>query len=469
MYSQWTTCIIVIGIWIPSCKSFNGAQTTVKTYQNNTVVLPCHVDSLDVPIIIRWWREDVLLADSSDPNWMPPPRIKMLDNMSLEVSQIQPKDSGKYFCQALRPAPWGHVTQVHAIEVLYPPSVHSVPEAGELEVNFGDEVEMACIAKGVPFPSISWRMKDEEMKLLDERSKLRFRADNRSLTGRYTCVADNGIGEAATASIDLRIRYKPEIEVKKSWIHASPGIRVQLDCKIIAYPEATVEWLFENESLAYSSRIVKHTSGQTHSLVIRNVRPSDYGCYICRASNDLGTTEGTIELSGIANAAVFKGFNVIGPNAYNFIWEVDSYKPIIEYQFWFRRYSPSERGRDWHKLFIPSGSDAIGPLHSKSFNLTGLSPATHYEALVLSRNRYGWSKPSKVLRFATESTSTRKEHYKVENELEESSLVTVNNVLAVQDFDSTLSNNGSVTSNKIHLITLMLNIVLFLMQSLNRF
>lgn len=42
--------------------------------------------------------------------------------------------------------------------------------------------------------------------LLDERSKLRFHADNRSMSGRYTCVANNGIGEPAMATIDLRIR-----------------------------------------------------------------------------------------------------------------------------------------------------------------------------------------------------------------------------------------------------------------------
>lgn len=46
------------------------------------------------------------------------------------------------------------------------------------------------------------------MKLLDERSKLQFRADNRSMAGKYTCIADNGIAEPASASIDLRIQCK---------------------------------------------------------------------------------------------------------------------------------------------------------------------------------------------------------------------------------------------------------------------
>lgn len=43
--------------------------------------------------------------------------------------------------------------------VLVSPSVHSVPEDGDLEVKLGDEVEMACIAKGFPYPSLSWYMK----------------------------------------------------------------------------------------------------------------------------------------------------------------------------------------------------------------------------------------------------------------------------------------------------------------------
>lgn len=106
-----------------------------------------------------------------------------------------------------------------------------------------------------------------------------------------------------------------------------------------AYPDAKVDWFIENERVTYSSRIVKFIAGQVHSLVIRNVRPSDYGYYVCRATNDLGVSETSIELSGIANAAVFKESNAIATNAYNFIWEVDSYIPIIEYQFWFRKHS----------------------------------------------------------------------------------------------------------------------------------
>lgn len=39
---------------------------------------------------------------------------------------------------------------------LDPPSVETVPKSGQLEVNFGELVNMQCVAKGVPTPVITW-------------------------------------------------------------------------------------------------------------------------------------------------------------------------------------------------------------------------------------------------------------------------------------------------------------------------
>lgn len=40
-----------------------------------------------------------------------------------------------------------------------PPSIETVPASGELEVNLEEEVNMQCVAKGVPAPNISWETK----------------------------------------------------------------------------------------------------------------------------------------------------------------------------------------------------------------------------------------------------------------------------------------------------------------------
>lgn len=110
-------------------------------------------------------------------------------------------------------------------------------------------------------------------------------------------------------------------------------------CYFICKSDLQVEWYFNNRSVRYSSRIVKHNAGSDHSLVIRNVRTTDYGFYLCRASNSLGITEATVELSGIANPAVFKkASHSLSKTSYNFVWEVHSYNPIVQYEFRFRKY-----------------------------------------------------------------------------------------------------------------------------------
>ncbi|XP_034170837.2 neurotrimin isoform X1 [Osmia lignaria lignaria] len=404
----WMLCIFIIGSRAAVNNRFKSYPTTVKTFENDTVLLPCYVEDLDnVQTTVRWWRDGFLLADSGEPQHVPPERVRMYSNRSLEVSHVKRNDTGEYVCQASRPAPWGYATQVHEIEVMYAPSVQPVPESGKLEVNLGEEVDMACVAKGVPVPIISWKNKDGEIPFLYDRSRLRFHAESPSNAGRYTCVANNDVGESAVATIDLYVRYKPRIEMTRTWAHAPPGIRVQLHCEVTAWPEATVEWYFNNKSVKYSSRIVKHNAGSDHSLVIRNVRTTDYGFYLCRASNSLGITEAAVELSGIANPAVLKKTShSLSKTSYNFVWEVYSYSPIVQYEFRFRKYVNGVPG-PWHNLYIPSGNDGNSFIHTYSFNLTGLEEATHYEALVLSKNRHGWSKPSDIIRFATEGAPDR--------------------------------------------------------------
>nr|CAD7458708.1 unnamed protein product [Timema tahoe] len=233
---------------------FRSVPTTVKTSENDTVLLPCYVDNLEVSTgcvwedskllvfltlccvqvvtrrsqglvvggqqvagvldvvlcagghKVRWWWGSKLLVDSSDPDVTLNSRIKIFPNNTLQVSDLRAEDTGEYKCQVIRPKPWGLMEQLHAIEVLYPPSVVPHPGTGLLEVQLGGDVDMGCEAKGVPKPIITWTNRHgDEMQLLDHRPRLRFRADDRQLSGTYTCVAINGVGEPANATIHLRI------------------------------------------------------------------------------------------------------------------------------------------------------------------------------------------------------------------------------------------------------------------------
>ncbi|XP_014488939.1 PREDICTED: limbic system-associated membrane protein-like [Dinoponera quadriceps] len=456
----WIFYICITGIYagIRTNRAFGSHPATIKVSENDTVLLPCYVEDQGVQTRVRWWREEILLADSFEQDKTSSERYTVYRNGSLQILHIQLEDRGEYVCQAIRPAPWGYVTQVREIEVMYPPSIKTVPASGELEVNLGEEVDMRCEARGVPFPNISWRTKNEEIPLLDDRSQLKFHADNRNFSGRYTCVANNGVGDPAVAHIDLRIKYKPEIYVRKPWVHTYPGIRVKLDCTVTAWPEAEVEWYFKNETLKDSPQVMELNIGNDHSLIIKNVKTTDYGSYFCRASNILGTTEKTVELTAIANPAVFKKESRSTSNtSYNFIWEVDSYSPIIEYQFWFRKYKRDVGGK-WHKLFIPDGTDAVSPVHTRSFNLTGLNAATHYEAVVLSRNRYGWSHPSEILHFHTEGASVGySENLEIDDSQKQNRVPVVKLMPMSQHYPLAADTNGSCNQTK--MLSLILSIL----------
>lgn len=109
---------------------------------------------------------------------------------------------------------------------------------------------------------------------------------------------------------------------------------------------------------------------------------------------------------GVPNPGVFKKASetntITSKDTHTLIWEVDSYTPVIEYSLWFRPYKTG-RGLnrpDWTKLTIPA-EHSSGPVYSKSYTLRALKQRTIYEVLLVSRNRYGWSKPSAILRFAT--------------------------------------------------------------------
>ncbi|XP_058808854.1 neurotrimin-like isoform X1 [Phymastichus coffea] len=406
---------------------------TVKAYENDTVLLPCHVEDLGLQTRVRWYRSNVMIADSDDPSVQAAtsPRVKMWDNRSLELLQVRPEDSGEYICQATRPEPWGHVTQVHEIQVMYPASAKPIPETGQIEVALGEEAVMTCLSEGVPKPVLAWSFQGVELPVLASGQKLRIHATNRSLAGLYTCEASNGVGEPAKANIELKIKHKPEVSALSRWVHSAPGVRAQLDCLVLAFPEAKIEWLYEGEKLARSQRALRYKQdrgeAQLHSLVIRTVQEHDLGQYTCRATNEIASAEANIELTALAKMPVLKKESrSSSSNSYNFIWEVDSNSPIVEYQFWFRQLDSRE---EWHRLIIPSSEEAAGPLHAHSFNLTGLQPSMRYEALVLARNKFGLSSPSKIVRFSTGQDAPPEEEayktdyksgYVVEGKLEDS-------------------------------------------------
>ncbi|XP_063898374.1 neurotrimin isoform X2 [Helicoverpa armigera] len=343
-------------------------------------------------------------------------------NYSLQVDDLQAEDTADYTCEIIRPEPWGPIRQTHSIEVLYSPTVKTIPADGFLEVRKGDYVDIGCETTGTPPPIVDWRKNGGPMALLEHRSRIRFRAEHRLLAGVYECIANNGVGEPARATITVVIQDAPVVTSSRTYVHTAVGLRAALSATLeFAVPHATTAWYRDGRPVKTDDRIVQMVQDNVHHLIFRSVRKSDLGNYTFRAENKLGMADLMFKLTGVPNAASFKvdaTLNKATSTSFTLIWEVDSYSTLIEYNLWLRPYygrlvSPEPDAftteppaNQWSKIIVP-GDSSEGPIHSAIYTVRGLTPSTVYEAIVTSRNRFGWSKPSSILHFATEPGAGR--------------------------------------------------------------
>ncbi|XP_022125057.2 neurotrimin [Pieris rapae] len=413
-----TRKLIILFITFVGCeKVFKSVPVVVKTYENDTVLLPCYIDDSEAKLRVRWYKNKEILGDSEVPHHLMPPRTRMYSNFSLQIEQLNEKDTADYTCEVIRQEPWGPIRQTHTIEVQYSPTIKTIPEEGFVEVRKGEYVDIGCETTGTPQPIVDWSKNGEPMALLEHRSRIRFRAEHRLLAGVYECTANNGVGDPIKAAIRVVIHDAPVVTTDRSFVHTAVGLRAVLTAKLeFAVPPAKTAWFRDGRTVKLDDRVVMMVQDNLHQLIFRTVRKSDLGNYTFRAENKLGMADVSFKLTGVPNVASFKvdsSLNKPTPVTYTLFWEVDSYSSIIEYNLWLRPYygrlsttepdafTTNAPANLWSKIVVP-GDSSDGPIHSASYMVRGLTPSTVYEAIVTSRNRFGWSKPSAVLHFATE-------------------------------------------------------------------
>lgn len=86
-----------------------------------------------------------------------------------------------------------------------------------------------------------------------------------------------------------------------------------------------------------TERLIIDKRGAKHSLIIRNVKASDFGNYTCKATNPLGTDRGTVQLTGRPHPIVFQSPSISQwRDKYNISWTVKSLAPIEEYKLYYK-------------------------------------------------------------------------------------------------------------------------------------
>nr|XP_020471233.1 neural cell adhesion molecule L1-like protein [Monopterus albus] len=155
----------------------------------------------------------------------------------------------------------------------------------------GENLQLECIPKGFPTPTIKWKKLADNLPLRTQYKNfgklLTITAVEERDEGRYTCTANNSAGEIVHY-IDVIVEEPPK------WLTGPPqsqlaviGSDVHIKCSVSGKPLPTITWrrngeLFRDDPDSYR-RVLDDT------VVLHNARPEDSAVYQCEASNSHGS------------------------------------------------------------------------------------------------------------------------------------------------------------------------------------
>lgn len=123
--------------------------------------------------------------------------------------------------------------------------------------------------------------------------------------GKYTCYAENGLGQSSEAELTLDVQYAPQVVIEGiqgsgRQREVEEGENVSVYCNVTANPApASIEWLREGKS---------DFRQQGEVLKIHRITADAAGTYTCRAVNTLSTYNPTTltrqRTNRIGNASV---------------------------------------------------------------------------------------------------------------------------------------------------------------------
>ncbi|XP_022603168.1 hemicentin-1 [Seriola dumerili] len=258
----------------------------MSVVEGEDAILPCEVHSVPPPTI-SWAKERHFISPFS-------PRHTQLPSGSMKILETRVSDSGLYVCVASNIA--GNLTQSIELSVLVPPSIQPGPKV--IKVQVGHPVELPCVVRGVPEPTVTWT-KDGKSYPVSHDGSLALRNVGLDDEGTYTCTATNTAGRDE-ARIQLLVQVPPVVEVLEPPFNSPlqervANQRIAFPCPAKGLPKPVIRWLRNGQELTGNEPGVSILEDGT-LLILASVSPLDNGEYVCAAVNDAGSTERKYQL-----------------------------------------------------------------------------------------------------------------------------------------------------------------------------
>ncbi|XP_024936712.1 lachesin isoform X2 [Cephus cinctus] len=226
---------------------------------------------------------------------------------TLQIKDIQETDAGVYQCQVLISLN-NRISAGVELQVRRPPII-SDNSTRSLVVSEGQPVQLNCYAGGFPTPRISWRRENNAILptggSIYRGNTLKVSAIRKEDRGTYYCVAENGVGRGARRNINVEVEFAPVITAPRPRLGQALQYDMNLECHVEAYPPPAITWIKDDIELSNNQHYsISHfaTADEYTDTTIRviTIEKRQYGEFICRAANKLGTAQTTVQLFEIS-------------------------------------------------------------------------------------------------------------------------------------------------------------------------
>uniref|UniRef100_A0A8C2E4Z8 Neural cell adhesion molecule L1 n=1 Tax=Cyprinus carpio TaxID=7962 RepID=A0A8C2E4Z8_CYPCA len=269
-------------------------KVSKKVEEGESVVLPCNPPNSTVAPVIHWMDKKLRHIQQNE-------RVIQGRDGNLYFSHVTEADSrDDYTCNTQFPSARIIVLKVwlnynnsalmtnSVVRNRRPQMMRPTGPSSSYLVLSGQNLDLECIAQGLPSPKIQWIRKDgvlsESRTSKDSYDRvLRFKNISVSDSGEYQCTATNLQG-IITHTYSVTVEAAPYwTKEPKSQLY-SPGETVKLECKADGIPSPEVTWSINGNLLTDIDpdprRSVKHGV-----LTLKNVELSDTAVYQCKAVN----------------------------------------------------------------------------------------------------------------------------------------------------------------------------------------
>ncbi|XP_031642952.1 nephrin isoform X1 [Oncorhynchus kisutch] len=365
----------------------------IQVVEDDTAILPLLVSANPDDVSCSWLYRKEELHKEMDP------RYHFTESTAFEIWNVTRRDTGVYTVNCTNEV--GSDNTTITLDVQYAPSVKM--EKDPVYVDVGETADLFCVADANPIINtemFSWKWLGEgEMEEMGEQSQdeatgqLTIQGATRAQAGRYQCTADNNIEPPASVSVQLVVRFMPELQKGAQWNKVASrgdGTRTaEVVCQGEGIPRLHFSWAKNGVPIdfihpRYQEKTVREGSLHTSTVTVVNVSAAlDYAVFTCTAHNTLGEDTLNIQLLSTNQPDPPSEFRLVSfTHASATLEWIPGFDGGLEQRFRVRyRWADSVSF-----LYVD-----VFPPRANIFIVTGLSPATTYNFSVNALNSMGES------------------------------------------------------------------------------